>query len=323
MLIEKLSYESGLPSNRLRFFAQTASNRYFLFSIPKRSGGERRIAHPARPLKAVQRWLNSRYFSKLAIHPSAMAYRKGTNIRMNAEAHAKSAFTLRVDFRDFFPNFSILNVYQYLKDHQDLLAIDDRDLQFVSQIVCRYDGLTIGAPSSPVLTNAMMYSFDQCISEYCERVGLVYTRYADDVFISSNEANALGEAYQVVKGAAAAFPYADLKVNGKKTAFLSRKYRRRITGLVITPQGQVSIGRDRKREVKSLVYQLLNSSISTEKIEYLKGLLSFISDVEPSFLNSLTEKYGETYLWILYQGHSVLPTTFSALETIDPSLGKE
>lgn len=317
MLIERLSFESGLPINRLAFFAQTASNRYYVFSIPKRTGGERQIAHPARPLKAVQRWISSKYLSQLPVHKSATAYRRGSSIRKNAETHASSKFTLRVDFRDFFPNFTILHVYQFLKDQQEALGIDDRDLRFVSQIVCRHGGLTIGSPTSPVLTNAIMFSFDEAVFKYCKSNGLKYTRYADDIFISSSEPNKLGEAYQIVRRVADNFKFANLKINGRKTAFLSRRYKRLVTGLVITPQGKISIGRDRKRKIKALIHQLLKGELSGEKVSYLKGLLSFVSDVEPDFVQALRKKYGNEYVEMLHYTHAPIPTSFSALEFLE------
>jgi RNA-directed DNA polymerase len=175
------------------------------------------------------------------------------------------------------------------------------------------------APTSPVLTNAMMYSFDKIIADYCADNDMTYTRYADDLFVSTDAANALGEVYSLIRQAAQEFQFGDLNVNRRKTAFLSKKYRRKITGLVLTPTGNVSIGRARKREIKALVHQLLQGLIVGEQVEYLKGLLSFVSDVEPTFLNSLTRKYSNHFLWMLYHTQKTSPTSFAALEELDPT----
>lgn len=318
MLIERLSKESGLGIGRLQYFANTASKRYFVFSIPKATGGVRDIAHPSRPLKSVQRWLNKHYFLDLPVHPAAMAYRKGVNIRENALRHAAYRFTLRIDFRDFFPNFTAAHVIAFLESQADRMLMDGADAHFVANLVSRHGGLTIGAPTSPVLTNAMMYSFDDALADFAQANSMVYTRYADDLFFSTNLPNKLSSAYNFVKERSFEFHFSNLRINSSKTAFLSRRYKREVTGLVITPDKRVSIGRKRKREIKSLIFQCLRGELDQIRLDYLKGLLSFVSDVEPSFITSLTEKYGEEFWWSLKHRYRPLPTSFSKLEDLDP-----
>jgi hypothetical protein len=83
-----------------------------------------------------------------------------------------------------------------------------------------------------------------------------------------------------------------IRLNHQKTAYLSKKYLRTITGVVITPQHTLSIGRERKREIKSLIYQWLKGDIDSEKFYYLRGLFAFAIDIEPQFEARLVEKYG-------------------------------
>ena len=141
-----------------------------------------------------------------------------------------------------------------------------------------------------------MFTFDRDFSSYCEQAGLVYTRYADDIFVSTNEPGKLTEAYNKLVLCALNFPYADLKINHQKTAFLSRKYCRKITGLVITTDRKVSIGRDRKREIKALVPQFSRGASDIEKREYLKGMIALCYDADREFYNSLVQKYGRRVL---------------------------
>jgi RNA-directed DNA polymerase len=298
MLLEQLQKETGLRRQRLVNFSETASRRYFVFPVQKRNGEKRWIAHPARPLKALQRWLNDKLFSILRVHDSAMAYRKGVNIRQNAQLHANYQFTLRIDFSNFFPSFAIEGVRLFLLDERSAgrLSFSDDDLYFILNLVLRYDELSIGAPSSPILTNAMMYNFDCALDDMSSSKKLVYTRYADDIFISSNRPFILSEVCEEIRSFVEDFKYANLKINDEKTVYLSRKYKRSITGLIITPQGRVSIGRKRKREIRALLFEFENSRIAIDDISRLRGLLSFVSDVEPDFIESLRRKYGSTLL---------------------------
>ncbi len=294
MLVELLSKTSGIQTAKLMSLAETASNRYKVYTIPKRTGGNRLIEHPSRELKAVQRWLVRAVFARFPIHEAATAYRKGAGIRANAERHQYTRFTNRFDFKNFFPSFSADRVRLFVREQTNALGMElsERDLDFVVNIVCRHGRLTIGAPSSPAITNAMMFAFDQRMHHECEKRGLIFTRYADDIFVSSSEAGRLGNIGQIIAKCKREIPHLQLRLNQSKTAHLSKKYRRTVTGVVITPQNTLSIGRERKREIKSLIHRWIKGELDGEKISYLRGLFAFAIDIEPDFEERLVKKYG-------------------------------
>jgi retron-type reverse transcriptase len=294
MLVERLAKQTGLNQSQINRYAETASKRYKTFAIAKRDGTERIISQPSREIKAIQRWLIRNIFRRIPIHSSATAYAKGASIRDNVDRHSGSNFTLRVDFEEFFPSFSSHDVERLLNTVNDSMGIGltEQDVLFTKKIVSRYDKLTIGAPTSPILTNIMMAEFDNKLSKWSKERGLVYTRYADDIFLSSMEAGKLSEAKNVVEGYATANEFGKLKLKHEKTVFLSRRARRAITGLVITSDRKVSIGRNRKREIKTLIHLHKHGILEIEKFSYLRGMLAFVADVEPSFRVALTRKFG-------------------------------
>lgn len=301
MLVELLSKTSNIPEAKLLSLSSSASRRYKVYTIPKRTGGERIIEHPSRELKAIQRWIVQALICRFPLHESATAYRKGTGIRVNAERHRKTKFTNCYDFASFFPSFSQARVMQYIADQSKAIGMElsERDLEFVGNIVCRNGRLTIGAPSSPAITNAMMFEFDRRMHEECHARGLVYTRYADDLFLSSFEPEQLEDMDKVIVKNKRGIPHLRLRLNRQKTAYLSKKYRRVITGVVITPQHTLSIGRQRKREVKSLIHKWTDGNIDSERFYYLKGLFAFAIDIEPDFETRLIAKYGKTRIDLL------------------------
>jgi len=309
MLIELLSRTAKIPEAKLISLAESASRRYKTYTIPKRTGGQRVIEHPSRELKAIQRWIVRALIDRFPLHESATAYRKGTGIRANAERHRKTKFTNRYDFSNFFPSFSQARVVQYIGEQSTAVGIElsARDLEFIGNIVCRNGKLTIGAPSSPAITNAMMFEFDRRMHEECHTNGLVYTRYADDLFISSFEPGRLDGMERAIVKSKRGIPHLRLRLNQQKTAYLSKKYRRVVTGVVITPQHTLSIGRDRKREIKALVHQWVKGEIDPESLFYLRGLFAFAIDIEPEFEFRLIDKYGKERIDLLRSGALDLP----------------
>lgn len=301
MLIELLSKTTSIPETKLLSLSLTASRRYKVYTIPKRTGGNRLIEHPSQELKAIQRWIVQALFARFPVHEAATAYRKGGGIRVNAERHRQTKFTNRYDFSSFFPSFSQGRVLQFVSEQSKSLGIElsPRDLNFVGDIVCRNGRLTIGAPSSPAITNSMMFEFDRRLHEMCQSRGLVLTRYADDIFISSYEPGKLEGLEKLIVQSKRGIPYLNLRLNHQKTANLSKKYRRTITGVIITPQHSLSIGRERKKEIKSLVHRWIKGDIDDSTFYYLKGLFSFAIDIEPEFEKRLIEKYGKVRIELL------------------------
>ncbi|MCA0419003.1 MAG: retron St85 family RNA-directed DNA polymerase [Proteobacteria bacterium] len=305
MLLEKLQIQSNQSLERLERFATSASKRYKVFQIPKRSGGFRIIEQPSKEIKAIQRWLIEALFDEFPIHHSATAYIRGKNIRSNAEVHAESNFTLKLDFENFFPSFTERHLIKFLRNYPliEKKQINDRDINFISRICLRNGRLTIGAPSSPTITNAMMYQFDTLMSARCAEDNFSYTRYADDVFVSSRSYINVGEIILFVENLLSKYEYASLRLNKDKTAILSRKGRRSITGCVITPQRGISIGRKLKKSIKHKIYESINGRLSSLEATKLMGYLGFLKDIEPNYFESLKKKYGADAIKTITSGN--------------------
>jgi len=298
MLLERFSKYAGLPLSQIERYAASASRRYKVYQIPKRTSGLRTIEQPSSEIKAIQRWLIGAVIDRFPTHAAATAYAKGSSVKKNATLHRSNPFTLRLDYRSFFPSFTGDHVDRFFSDkakERDLI-FDEKDLWFFRQIVLRNGALTIGAPSSPSLTNVMMYDLDAKMATWCKEQALIYTRYADDIFISARQPNQLKRALDYTRQQSTAYRYGDLKINDEKTAFLSRRYRRSVTGLIITPEGNISIGLSRKTLIKTMIYKYKIGKLNPEEHTKLQGLVAFASDSEPTFFATLNRKYGKAVL---------------------------
>lgn len=278
----------------------TAPYQYKHYKIKKRTGGYRDIYHPTAALKAVQRWLISNCFSHLVIHPSVFSYREGVGIRQHASQHLHSNFLLRIDFKDFFPSIDQSWVLSFL--HQEVNAgrmpIDPDTVPTIARLVSRFAkaektmALSIGAPSSPLLSNAMLFNLDQTMHDYCVANDCVYTRYADDIYISTKIPNVLSRVQEVLDAKIKELT-PKLFINEKKTINVSKKTKRVVTGLTITPDRRVSLGRELKRSIKTKTYLYSCAQLPVEEIEHLRGLIAYASDAEPTFYDALNHKFGE------------------------------
>jgi RNA-directed DNA polymerase len=287
-LITHMSSDMGMLPDHLKSIIRTAPLRYKVFYIPKRNGGTREVAQPAREVKAIQRWLVRKLKTQLPLHSAATAYRSGSSICLNASQHSESNYLLKMDFRDFFPSISLSDIVRHLEIHCGEVY-DESAIRLIAYVCAwapkrqRRLRLCIGAPSSPLLSNSVMYDFDSRLAALALADGVTYTRYADDIALSSRDFGIVNKYTDLVANLAQEIAYPRLVVNTAKTVLASRAGRRVVTGITLTPDFRLSIGRERKRLIRAMYHRHLLGQLSPEEQQKLSGLLAFADSIEPGF----------------------------------------
>ena len=118
--------------------------------------------------------------------------------------------------------------------------------------------LRIGAPSSPLVSDFFTYQFDCAINNMCLKKEIVYIRYADDLTFLTEHKDILFELPALVKENLAAFIGNSIRIDRKKTKFSSKAHNRHVTGITINNDGNISLGRERKRYIKHLTFEWSN-----------------------------------------------------------------
>ena len=179
-----------------------------------------------------------------------MAYVAGKNIRDNTTAHACQPYLLKLDFKDFFPSIKGSDFLLYARENESL-HLEELELERLARILfwCPKRShqlqLSIGAPSSPHLSNSIMYRFDGEIDKYCMEEGIIYTRYADDMTFSMVDKVMRGMTLDKVQAVLNDLAFPKLILNNKKTVFGSKAHRRMVTGLILSNDGEISLGREK------------------------------------------------------------------------------
>ena len=299
-LLEALWQETGLDSVSIQRIIATAPERYKVYSIPKRGGGRRIIAQPARELKVLQRAIVRLYLLDRPVHPAAMAYVPGRSIRMNAATHAENGPILKLDLRNFFPSIRSTDWLSYCADH-DLFADTDERRASARILFRRERGahvhrLSIGAPSSPLVSNLLMYEFDRSIAATVSEDFVTYTRYADDMTFSAKRTGFLTGVEKAVRHALASLRYPRLYLNDDKKILATKKYKREVTGLILTNDNRVSLGRDKKRLLRAQIHHFKMGNLDRRASMALAGHMAYAFDVEPSFFARMERVFGKETL---------------------------
>jgi hypothetical protein len=268
--------------------------------MPKRTGrGKRDIYHPGPALKVAQRWLNANILDQLPVHGGVFSYTRGRNISMHARVHTTGNYFLRLDFKDFFPSVNGQWIDEFLREaiENGSLDVDVDAVETIVRLLCRWDArrgllaLSIGAPSSPALSNAILFRLDSALQDACAQHECAYSRYADDIYVSSRRPEMRERVGPVVRRLIEDL-VPQLQINEAKSMWLSRKRRVLVTGLVITSDRKVSVGRALKRQLRTEVYLWTRNALGAAQAAKLQGLIAYVDSVENSFTASLRTKFG-------------------------------
>ena len=248
----------------------------------------------------MQRIVIANEFNTIPVHAAATAYRPSIGLAENVTPHLKNRFLLKMDFKDFFPSLRPEDFHRLLQSHMGSLIPeyspqDFRDLTRILFKACADETnlrLAIGAPSSPHLSNILLYEIDSSIQALCQRNGIVYTRYADDLSFSTSEADLLLNHEVGIAEIISSFDSPQLKINSEKTVHTSLKRGRRITGLTISNNGEISVGRERKRKLRAEIHAYKEGKMNSEEEESLQGYISFLNSVQPREVEYFRKKYG-------------------------------
>jgi RNA-directed DNA polymerase len=295
-LLRDLSLAFAMGQRDLLTIIQTAPLRYKVYDIPKRNGGTRTIAQPSRELKALQRYVLHTELSGCPIHPAAMAYVVRRNIRDNAVQHVGNAAILKLDFEGFFPSIIVRDWTRYVRRTGLPIAKEEADLY--NRILFWGKGtrlpicLSIGAPTSPSVSNFVMFDLDSKIFEASQEGGVTYSRYADDITISGDTLEKVAAFEATVRKIVKASRSPQFTFNEEKRGVYTRGQRRMVTGVILTPDQKISIGRQRKRLISVMLHKVALDQADPVQRARLKGLLGFCISVEPDFVGRMRTKYG-------------------------------
>ncbi|ACY52460.1 RNA-directed DNA polymerase from retron EC86 [Vibrio antiquarius] len=296
-LLKEICSSSDLSIQDVIKGLSTAPLAYKVYTIPKRTKGERVIAQPSPFVKEVQRTLISVFLTKYKPSEVSTAYVEGKSIIDNAEAHKDNDWILKLDFKNFFPSLKPNDLFTFLE--REGVVIGEFDKKILSSYLFRRNNrkleLSIGAPSSPLVSNLIMKSIDNKIEGYCNDNSIVYTRYADDLTFSTMDLDKIDALKQYIAAVLSETKSPKLSINDSKTKVIGRGRSRRVTGIVLTHENKLSVGRYSRKKIRAMVHHYSNRTIKKSDIPYLHGVISHMRSVEPDYYQKLEIKYGSDF----------------------------
>lgn len=284
---------------------------YDTFYIPKHTGGLRRIDAPHDELKEAIGILKKIFENQMfaLYHTTAFAYVKGRCTVDAIRRHQQnvSKWFAKFDFSDFFGSTTldfVFNMFSEIFPFSEIVKSDKGkcNLKTALSLCFLNGGLPQGTPISPLITNIMMIPIDHKISNDLRKSddgNFVYTRYADDILISSRY-NFSCEKIQnyivdTLKGFSAPF-----SIKKEKTRYGSSAGSNWNLGIMLNKDNQMTIGYKKNKQFKAMIDHYMRDKLNgvawdVSDVQVMSGLISYYKMIEKKYIKYVIKQYERKY----------------------------
>jgi len=263
-------------------------------------GHPRLLEAPKDLLRSAQRRILREIVGLVPPHPAAHGFVEGRSVWTAASVHAGEAVLVRLDLQSFFPSIHrrrIVGVFE-------AIGLPPR-VAFVLAALCttttppssiqampssspsvaaryRQPHLPQGAPTSPALANLCAYRLDARIAGLARRLGLRYTRYADDLYLSGPRRDWAA----IVRSVARIATGEGFAPNSDKTRIMGPGRAHRCLGLVVDQHPAVP--RRERKQLEAILVNCVrhgpegqNRSGHPRFRAHLEGRVAWVAQVSP------------------------------------------
>jgi RNA-directed DNA polymerase len=266
-----LAFELSHPRERLRILAATADSRYRRMELKDKNGKLRPIRDPSPELKFVQG--NIREKMLLPIPLSSIVYSDvpGRSAVLNAKQHLNQPNVASVDIRRCYPSMMNAMVFGVFRG---TLSLSDNLAHMLTRLSTLEGHLPQGAPTSGALANLILSPIDLILEDIAARLGLVVTRYVDNIDFSGIRAR------EAILPAIAALQRAGFAVGRKKVFNAGHRAPHIVTGQLVDGR-TARLPRAKRANVRANVDEIIcrheaGLPISTKAMNRARGRLQYL-----------------------------------------------
>jgi RNA-directed DNA polymerase len=305
----------GFDFENLLQIIENRGSYYSYYLIKKKKGGYRRIIAPYKNIKYLQDWIKINILDKVVLHPSATGFIKQRSILDNARAHQNSNVILNFDLENFFESITekrVYGIFKYLGYHKNLavefakictVKMPQYRFEYLDDITKEHFGdyynlneavLVQGASTSPSLSNIACISLDNRLNKLANKLGISYSRYADDItFSGENENLPSNNLIKII------IENENFKINWNKVGRYKKGQKQLVTGLLINEN--IRVPKKYKKEILRHLFfcEKYGASSHFNRIapdksfrkEWLMGKILYLNSIEPEIAKYMFERF--------------------------------
>lgn len=252
------------PVELLLQLARDADGLYRYVPQIKKDGTARDTYDAFEPLKRVQRKIVDRLLSRVRfpyyVHGGIKDRETPRSIITNAAQHVGARFLVLMDIEDFYPSITQALAKQIFSH---CLKFSAEVSEVLASLCCRCGTVPQGASTSGYVANLAFWDAEPALVEWLSGKGLSYSRFADDITVSSSTTLPAPDCSEVVsritnllavKGFRQKRPKLHLRKKGQNVLSKGVAAALTVTGLSVHGLAP-SVTKKERREIRAAVHE--------------------------------------------------------------------
>jgi hypothetical protein len=242
----------GIHEQVLMRVASRANQLYRLAAEETKPDGTKRQTFDANPvLKEIQTRIKLRILQRVSYPSYLTGSLKGCSPRTNASVHVGAKIAFAEDIANFFPSVSAELVKRMWSG---LFRFSDDVGDILTRLTVKDNGIPQGAVTSSYLANLVFWNYEPKLVRSFEMKGLKYTRFVDDINVSSKRRLSTEEQAQIVSAVYGMLRKHGLQPKRKKHEVYAAG--RRMIATKLMNNKRVALPPDLRQNIRTAVFQL-------------------------------------------------------------------
>lgn len=252
LTIEALGKALGLEPSMLIDVAEKASSEYRRAGRKWKPDGTIRILWDARyPLKKIQSRIKERLLDRVIFPSYLFGGIRGRSHFLNARSHSGAKMLVAEDITSYFPSITTRHVFGIWRH---VFGFSKQVSKLLTKLTTRDGELPQGSKTSPQLSNIALWRVEPSLVQRVNRLGMRYSRFVDDISISSRRKHPLLVIQKVTKQVYGALYRAGFSPRLEKHEFSWRGRVMAVTKLNV--DAKISLPAQRRKTLKKDARQL-------------------------------------------------------------------
>ncbi|WP_126228568.1 reverse transcriptase family protein [Burkholderia ambifaria] len=292
-LITSLAKALETDENQLLLLADEANELYRIAKKIRKPDGSLRRTYDALPrLKDIQRRIKFRILDRVTFPSYLTGSLKGRDYKVNAALHSGAKILIAEDIGSFFPSTSASRVFDIWKNF----------FGFGHEVACCLTKLTTlrnelpqGAITSAHLANLVFWREEPQLRTRLDQSGIVYSRFVDDVAVSSRSVIEPAQKTEVVTSI-----YGMMIRHGyrpKRTKHELHTARNRMVVTKLTVNAKPGLEKTERSKIRAMVHELerLSESLDNtqailDRLNSVAGKINMLGRFHPGKAQSLKKR---------------------------------
>lgn len=268
-----LSKALGVHQHMLIKYSQRADRLYRMAKQEKKADGTLRQTFDAFPvLKSIQIRIQQRLLKRIVYPTYLQGSLCGCSPRTNASIHVNAKIAFAEDIANFFPSVR----YDLIKKvWTGFMGFSDDVAEILTMLTTKDGGLPQGAVTSSFLANLVFWDYEPKLVEKLSVRGLRYSRYVDDICISSMQRLQVKDQSRLVSDIYGMLLHHGFKPKRSKHEVFTAGKSMRTTKLLNNKRAALPV--EQRQNVRAAVYELEKLVASGDHSAHLKKELARVA----------------------------------------------